>query len=87
MFSLFFQNEAKVEPTSLTDTLELVVVVSSLLEEDTDHKRIASLLLESLAPIAHKGTSYSFLYVCLINYYYFSSSKLLLSTSFWVLII
>lgn len=50
------------EPTSLTDTLELVVVVSSLLEEDTDNKRIASLLLESLAPIVHKGTSYWLLF-------------------------
>lgn len=38
------------------------MVVSSLLEEDTDNKRIASLLLESLAPIAHKGMSYSLLF-------------------------
>ncbi|KAG8326312.1 Rab3 GTPase-activating protein non-catalytic subunit [Homalodisca vitripennis] len=48
-------NEAPVEPAQLTDTLELVVVVSSLLEENSDNRRLATLLLDALAHIVNRG--------------------------------
>ncbi|XP_054260822.1 rab3 GTPase-activating protein non-catalytic subunit isoform X2 [Macrosteles quadrilineatus] len=47
--------EATVEPSNIDDTLELVVVVSSLVEEESQSKRIATQLLDSLAPIVNKG--------------------------------
>lgn len=50
-----------VEPTSLADTLELLVVASSLVEESSEPKNIAIMLLESLAPVVNKG-----LYVILV---------------------
>lgn len=51
----------------MADTLELVIVASSLLDEHTEQKNIAMKLLDSLTPIVDKGIEHVQCYICVFK--------------------